>query len=266
MGNQWQDLRETFETQGFVIVDNLFSEDDLTGIETFFEEYKRCGQAVFDKGTTFEEIDPRERQVRAMHPHRYSQKAMNWLLHPSVAEVLEALFGRAPLGVQTMYYYKPPGAKGQGMHQDNFYLLAKPHACMAAWTPIDDTDTENGCLCVVPGSHREEILCPETGKAKWRNYEDSHITGFPSGKEPIPVPVKRGHTLFFGGQLIHGSGPNRTTDRYRRTFIGHYIDDASESVSNYYHPIVNMSGEVVSRVAADTSGGPCGDGFGGGVH
>ena len=50
------------------------------------------------------------------------------------------------------------------MHQDNFFLLAEPATCIAAWTPLDDTDEENGCLRVVPGSHREPIICPPTPK------------------------------------------------------------------------------------------------------
>ena len=32
------------------------------------------------------------------------------------------------------------------MHQDNFYLLAAPATCIAAWTAIDAAKVENGCL------------------------------------------------------------------------------------------------------------------------
>jgi phytanoyl-CoA hydroxylase len=168
--------------------------------------------------------------------------------------------------VQTMYYFKPPGGKGQGMHQDNFYLLAKPATCIAAWTAIDDADLDNGCLYVVPGSHRSGIHCPEDGGENWLSYGDSHITKFPRDTKPIPVPVAKGSTMFFSGNLIHGSGPNRTKDRFRRTFIGHYIDEASDQVAKFYHPVLNMAGEVVSNLAIPEGGGPCGDGWQGAVH
>jgi hypothetical protein len=124
-----------FEEQGFCHVDGLFAEPELNEIEDFFEEYKRNGGAVFDAGSTYEEIDPGKRQVRAMHPHRYSEQAKAWFLNPRVMDVLAELLGKEAFGAQTMYYYKPPGAKGQGMHQDNFYLLSKPANCIAAWTP-----------------------------------------------------------------------------------------------------------------------------------
>jgi phytanoyl-CoA hydroxylase len=258
--------KEQFETLGYCVVPDLFSEQEIQDIEDFFEEFKKNGPSVFDGNSRYEEVDMTKRQVRAMHPHRYSERVKGWMLHPAVAAVLEELLGKPPLGAQTMYYFKPPGARGQGMHQDNFYLLAKPATCIAAWTAIDAADVENGCLWVVPGSHRHDIICPEKDGETWMNYGDSHITKFPRDQKPVPVPVPRGATMFFGGNLIHGSGPNRTKDRSRRTFIGHYIDEASEQVSSFYHPVLNMRGETVSKVAMATGGGPCGDVWQGGVH
>jgi ectoine hydroxylase-related dioxygenase (phytanoyl-CoA dioxygenase family) len=256
--------KQQYQEQGYCVVADLFQEKEIAEIEAFFEDFKKNGLKVYD-GTGFEEADITQRQLRAMHPHRHSQKAVDWMIHPNVAEVLEELLDRPALGVQTMYYFKPPGGKGQGMHQDNFYLVSKPATCIAAWTAIDSADLDNGCLWVVPGSHRSEILCPEEGAEKWMNYGDSHITKFPRETKPVPVIVPRGSTMFFSGNLIHGSGPNRTKDRFRRTFIGHYIDEASDVVGQHYHPVLNMAGEVVSHVAKATGGGPCGGGPGG-VH
>jgi len=258
--------RERFLTDGYCVIDGLFSPDEIAAIETFFEDYKRIGAAVFDGDSRYEEIDPAKRQLRAMHPHRYSEQAKQWALNARVADVLEQLLGAPPLLAQTMYYFKPPGAKGQGMHQDNFYLLAAPATCIAAWTAIDSAEIDNGCLYVVPGSHRKEILCPSEGAEGWMNYGDSHIRPFPRDARPVPVPVKRGETLFFGGQLIHGSGPNRTKDRCRRTFIGHYISETSDQVARFYHPVLDRQGNVVSRLAVPAGGGPCGDGWNGSVH
>ena len=169
-----------FREHGYCVVDHLFSEAEIAGIEAFFEDYKKNGAKVYEKGLGYEEMDATKMQVRAMQPHRYSRKAQDWFLHPRVGEVLAELLEHPALGVQTMYYFKPPGARGQGMHQDNFYLLAKPATCIAAWTAIDDADNDNGCLWVVPGSHRGNILCSEEGSERWNNYGDSHITKFPS--------------------------------------------------------------------------------------
>ena len=256
-----------FAELGYCVVADLFTGSEIQEIEDFFEEFQRSGAAVYDGNIkNLEEIDKTKQQVRAMHPHRYSSKVVEWFLNARVAAVLEELLGRPALGAQTMYYFKPPGAKGQGMHQDNFYLLSKPATCIAAWTAIDTADLDNGCMYVVPGSHRGDILCPEDGGEKWMSYGDTHITKFPRGQKPVPVFVKRGETLFFGGNLIHGSGPNRTKDRSRRTFIGHYIDEASDQVAKFYQPLLDMQGKVVGNVQNYEGGGPCGDGWQGAVH
>ncbi len=267
---QLEGLWEQFDREGYCIADDLYSEDELREMEAFFEEFKRTGPAIFDGGKdggkSYDEVNPAERQVRVMHPHRHSKKVMDWFTHPKVAEALRVLLGKPAFGAQTMYYYKPPGAKGQGMHQDNFYLVATPATCIAAWTPIDSADEENGCLYVAPGSHRSKILCPESGEARWMGYGDSHISKFPRDAKPMAVPVRRGQTLFFGGNLIHGSGPNRSKNRFRRTFIGHYVDEATETLGRFYHPIVNMRQETVSSVKVYEGGGPCGDDWRGGLH
>lgn len=265
----WQDidqLRDDFNDLGFCLADGVYTEAQLGEIEAFFEDYKLCGKMFEGTGDRYSEETKGQQQIRAMHPHRHDARAQAWFLEPRCGAVLEALLGKPALGAQTMYYYKPPGAKGQGMHQDNFYLLAAPAACVAAWTPVDSADLDNGCLYLVPGSHRGEVLCPDSQVGRWFGYGDSHISKFPRGQKPVPVPVKRGQTLFFHGHAIHGSGPNRTTDRYRRTFIGHYIDEATEKISGFYHPILNMQGEVVSKVGVHAGGGPCGEDWRGATH
>ncbi len=255
----------SFRENGYCVVDGIFSPAELDGIERFFEEWKDSPDAYFESsGDLFskvrlDEVDSSKFQVRAVHPHRFHKQVVDWFTNTRVASVLEELLGKPPLGAQTMYYFKPPGASGQGMHQDNFYLLAKPATCIAAWTPIDDADEENGCLLVTPGSHRRKLLCTGDGGESWTVNPGGTIGHFPPGQKPVPVPVKRGETMFFGGNLIHGSGPNRSRSRWRRTFIGHYIDHATESLSRFYHPILNMRGDVVSTVAEHTGGGPCGD-------
>lgn len=258
---------EAFHRDGWCVAERLFDLAEIDEVEAFFEDYKTRGSRVYDGGSSFEEIDPKQRQLRAMHPHRHSERALAWALNRRVLDALAALLGRPALLAQTMYYFKPPGAKGQGMHQDNFYLQAAPATCIAAWTAIDAATLDNGCLWVVPGSHRHDIHCPkEVPGEAWNNYGDSHINPFPRDARPVPVEVPRGATMFFGGQLIHGSGPNRTSATSRRTFIGHYVDAATTSLSQFYHPVHDALGRVVSGIAETQGGGPCGDGLGGGIH
>ncbi len=152
------------------------------------------------------------------------------------------------------------------MHQDNIYLLSKPATCIAAWTAIDSADLDNGCLYVVPKSNRGDILCPEKGGETWLNYGDSHITKFP--REQRPDCRARAARLddVFWRQPDPRLRPEPDEGPLPPDVFGHYIDEASEQVARFYHPVLNMAGEVVSNITEPVGGGPCGDGFGGGEH
>jgi hypothetical protein len=63
--------------------------------------------------------------------------------------------------------------------------------------------------------------------------------------------------LFFNGSLIHGSPPNRCTDRFRTIIVGHYIEGDAECVGQYYFPVYRMDGTTVEiKKASDSQ--PCG--------
>jgi ectoine hydroxylase-related dioxygenase (phytanoyl-CoA dioxygenase family) len=154
-----------------------------------------------------------------------------------------------------MLYFKPPGARGQALHQDQFYLRVKPGTCMAAWMALDSCDEPNGCMQVVPGSHTWPLLC--TVKADTSVSFTDVTVPVPARHPEIPIVMDPGDVLFFHGSLVHGSAPNTTTDRFRRALIGHYIQADARQVAQYYHPVLRMDGSVVELEVSDR-GGPCG--------
>jgi len=202
------------------------------------------------------ETDPLVVWTRVMHPHRFNEKARAYMLDPKVRAYLEAFMGGEPVATQSMYFFKAPGSRGQAMHQDNFYLLVSPGTCMAAWTACDDCDTENGGLMVVPNSDNNELVCP--GVADSTVSMAPHRVSIPKGQRVVPAVMKAGDTLFFNGNVIHGSGPNRTKDRFRRSWICHYARGDLRKISKYYTPVVSMDGRDITTVEAETGGGPCG--------
>src|SRR5437868_6864950 len=129
-----------------------------------------------------------------MHPHRVNALSMHFMLHPKVAEALRILLGEEPLAAQSMFYWKPPGARGQALHQDNFYLRVHPGTCVAAWIALDRADRENGGLVVVPGSHRHDIVCPE--RADLSVSFTDHFVRPPDGLHEEPIDLDPGDCLF----------------------------------------------------------------------
>jgi phytanoyl-CoA hydroxylase len=192
---------------------------------------------------------------RMLQPHQWDEVSKKYLLDSRLQPVLTDLFGEEPIAAQSMFYFKPPGARGQALHQDDFYLKTQPGHCMAAWFAMDDTDSENGGLSVVPGSHRLPVLCPHA--ADLRTSFTIEEVDVPQGMEPVEVQLNAGDVLFFNGAVIHGSEPNQTTDRFRRSFICHYVPQSTEAMSQWYSPLQCFDGSL-SEIAITQDGGPCG--------
>ena len=256
-------LKTDFERDGFALVRGLFSPYEVSEIKETFERLHAEQMPTLMEDNIKDPNDPLAKYPRILHPHRFNQVALHYLLHPSVRECLHTLLGEEPVATQSMYYFKPPGARGQAMHQDNLYLLVEPGTCLAAWTAIDRCDRENGGMMVVPKTHNSEVQCP--GEADSTESWSKHLVRLPDGKKAIDVPMEPGDTLFFNGSTIHGSGPNRSKDRFRRSFIGHYAAGSLEKMSKFYFPLLNMDG-TEHTVAINESGGPCGQTWQGAAH
>jgi hypothetical protein len=208
------------------------------------------------------------RGTRVHQLHRIDPVAEWGLLHPRVLDVLEALIGPDVLALQTMLFYNPPGTGGQGWHQDAYYITTYPDTLIGASIALDPADEENGCLWVVPGSHCEPIYPPHYtpfGQVHAANaFEDLHAVENVSHLDdevntltrvvrkyppPIPVPMASGDVLFFDGHLLHRSYPNRTRDRWRRSFVCHYCNARSWVPWNHGEPFEGDSANYLHILA-----------------
>ena len=192
---------------------------------------------------------------RMVHPHKWDETCKGYMLDTRFFAILRELLGEEPLAAQSMLYFKPPGARGQALHQDDYYLKTQPRPCLAAWMALDPTDAENGGLRVVPGSHNLPVLCPHP--ADLRTSFTIEEVDVPQGLTPVSVQLGIGDVLFFNGSVIHGSGPNTSADRFRRSFICHYVASSTESMSAWYSPLRSFEDNPV-EVATTPDGGPCG--------
>jgi ectoine hydroxylase-related dioxygenase (phytanoyl-CoA dioxygenase family) len=81
---------------------------------------------------------------------------------------------------------------------------------LTVWLPLTDATEANGCLCIIPGSHRHGLVthCPRPG---------NHIPDQLLGGQAVPLPVKRGAVLLFHHLTKHASLTN-TSDGIRWSF------------------------------------------------
>jgi phytanoyl-CoA hydroxylase len=250
-------FKGSFDRDGYVVARGLFDTAEVDRLREHYMTLRKRGS--YDKdlvGVDPSSRDPLRRYPRMAQMHRWDDTSLRWLLDARLRDLLVALVGSDPYAVQTMLYFKPAGSRGQALHQDNYYLRADPGTCVAAWMALDRADEANGCMLVVPGSHRWPILCTEKADTTV-SFTDVTVP-LPPGQRAEPVVMDAGDVLFFNGSLVHGSAPNTTTDRFRRALIGHYIEGAAEQVAMYYHPALRMDGSPLElEVSGD--GGACGE-------
>ncbi|OLZ74463.1 phytanoyl-CoA dioxygenase [Streptomyces sp. IMTB 2501] len=250
-------LRQRFEEDGFIVVRGLFGPAETERLCAVFDVLHAAGPVPGHFAPRPADPDPLRRYPRVMQPHEFSSVAREFLLDARLRTVLEVLFGEEVLAAQSMFYFKPPGARGQALHQDNFYLRVEPGTCVAAWLACEPIDRDNGGLEVVPGTHRMDLFCPELADEEL-SFAREYVPP-PAGLIPTPVDLAPGDVLFFNGSLVHGSGPNRSADRFRRSFIGHYVGRSAERIGAYYRTLT-MSGERVPLPESEGAG-PCGTEF-----
>jgi phytanoyl-CoA hydroxylase len=249
-------LVQNFRRDGYTVVRGMFSKQEC---ETLIEHYMKMraeGPKPGDyAGVDVTSSDPLKKFPRMIQMHRWDELSRKWLIDPRIADCLTALMGCAPLAVQSMIYFKPPGARGQAMHQDNYYLKVKPGTCMAVWLALEDTDEENGCMQVVPGSGALPVLCVRRADIT-KSFTDVSVPLHPE-MPPKPAVMKAGDVLVFNGSLIHGSLPNISKDRFRRSLIGHYVPSTTRQLTIHDQPVLRMDGEEL--MLEDSAGGaPCG--------
>jgi phytanoyl-CoA hydroxylase len=249
--------KRTFDEDGYLVARRLFDADEAAFLCDHFTRLREAGAYPGDVvGADPDSNDPLRKYPRMIHMHRWDAIALDWLLEPRLARSLTKLLdGVEPIAVQTMLYFKPPGARGQAAHQDQYYLRVNPGTCVAAWLALDPCDEQNGCLEVVPGSQEWPILCTIPADTT-QSFTDVTVP-LPDEAELVPVVMEPGDVLFFNGSLVHGSKRNRS-DRFRRSLVGHYIEGDARQCALWYRRAYRLDGSEVTLEQSE-GGGRCGE-------
>lgn len=145
-------------------------------------------------------------------------ECQDWLDYAAIPEVLDAV--EALIGADFLMWgsaiFGKPGLTGKAtpMHQDGEYWPIKPLASVTVWIALDDTGPENGCLRVVPGSHRTKRLYNH------RRDDDPRLTlnqvvddSAAELESAVDISLEAGQFSIHDVHLLHGSAPNTSPDR-----------------------------------------------------
>jgi len=209
--NQLKEYRE----QGYLHARGVFDAEELEELRGAIDRIlESVAGTEHDRNHRWQAV-AQEAVLKGFHDVQYHDAAFTRAAaQPRLVAILTELLGPNVQLHHTKMLVKPP-AQGASfpMHQDYPYFPHERHSVVAASVHLDDTDLENGCLRVVPGS---QGLGPLEATGPSRSLETPLEDG-------LPVPARAGDVLFFNYLTIHGSGVNASS-RTRRNVLFQYRD------------------------------------------
>lgn len=198
-------------------------------------QYAADGYAVFrdviDPGVV-EAANAHVDWLLARHPeltpeqlgHRLARDDPFWIRLVSdhrLLDVAQQFVGPDIALFATHYLCKPPKrGKGVEWHQDGAFWPLEPMNVVTLWLALTDSDPDNGCLRVLPGSHRWELeqMKQSDPESVLRHRIDADI----DESSAVDLVMRAGDVEVHHPNIVHSSRPNRS-DRWRRALTIRYI-------------------------------------------
>lgn len=232
-----------YERDGYAVVRQALEHDALEPIRQSIadgvDQFARKLHSESAIASKFEE-EPFDRRLaaimRAYDPkHEMATRLRSWdslafcrglydlIKHPRIVDVMQTLLG-PDITCDGLYRMRPklPGSRSTAFpwHQDSqYYGPPTQHMhFVTCWIPLVDTDEDNGCLWVIPESHRWELFDGEIkDDGNLHPMQDVEKRG-----SPVALPMRCGDFVVFSNMTFHGSKLN-TTDRVRYSLDARYL-------------------------------------------
>ena len=200
-----------YDDEGFVSPINIFSNNKAYEIRKEIE--------------LIEEKIPGELTKSGRYNAHLISPLLDEIVHDSkILDSIQSVIGKNILVCGTTLFIKNPNEKGfVSYHQDAKYIGLKPHNWVTAWVAITDSNENNGCMRMWPGSHKDDL----------KNHDQMFDEGnlLTRGQTVINVPINKTTPLILkAGQMslhhptvVHGSDLNKSNDRRIGFVIQSYI-------------------------------------------
>jgi len=243
---------ERYREQGYVVVNKALSPaetqssldalvDLVNGVNPSFRgvQFEAWARDRLPKMSADEKQDA-VRKMWSMIDHDPRVKAI--AEHPQLLATLRKLMGGEPKLFQDMALFKPPGGGTEKpWHQDKAYFDVDVDApVVGVWIALDEASPENGCMHVIPGSHRDGPVL-HFKRRDWQICDTDVQT-----QRDVVVPLKPGGLFMFDGLLHHGTPSNNSRNRRRALQLHYTTSDAKWLDEAYRLGIFGPEGKNVT--------------------
>ena len=215
--------KEQFAEKGFFILEDIFNEveiDNLAAeIERYVDEANQQLKADGGKG-----ISRPDEIVFTSFIAEKNEKILSFVKQDKFVQLTTNLIGPDVRLYWNQAVFKYPETPQEfPWHQDNGYTPLDPEQYYTCWLALSDSTLENGCIWVLPESH----------KLGTQPHERTVLgqVGYSGDDSGVSVPLKKGNMAVFSSLLFHRSGPN-LTEGVRKAYIIQYIPAHARNARN----------------------------------
>lgn len=148
--------------------------------------------------------------------------------HQAVLDAVEGILGPEILVDGNLVFYKPPrDASYASWHQDSVYSGWHLTPSVSAWIALTPSERANGCMRVIPGSHKQGLLEHDNVQdPNLLNKRGERLRMDVDESQAVDVILRPGEMSLHHTNIVHGSNPN-TSDGPRIGFIVRFVTNLS---------------------------------------
>jgi ectoine hydroxylase-related dioxygenase (phytanoyl-CoA dioxygenase family) len=164
-----------------------------------------------------QEVSRRDQVFQILGATRADPVIFRHAANPKILDIVQELLESSDIKFYADQTIMKPAYHGSPVswHQDSAYWTnVEPPGLVSCWVALDDVTLENGCMMMIPGSHK-------LGLIEHRRDTFLHAQGLDLSKA-VPVLMKAGSCSFHHSLTVHGSGSNQTPYR-RRGLVTSYM-------------------------------------------
>ena len=236
-----QTQKQSWNEKGFILIPNFFPEDKCIEINQTVVDIVRSmvgnseefNHAYIDQGhigiremkpsQKIENIEDEMSKVFRLHQTGIFNE---FIKRDDLLNIVEDILGENIDCFLSQFIFKNPGAWGQPWHQDSSYFPFDRAPQVGAWLATSAATKENGCLVILPGSHKEVIHEHLPDDRPGSNYGYTEIKDHDFKKE-MPLFLNTGDLLLFHSFLMHKSYDNKSNNR-RTAMVYHFAETGTD--------------------------------------
>jgi ectoine hydroxylase-related dioxygenase (phytanoyl-CoA dioxygenase family) len=221
---------EFYNSQGYCVLENLLTDADLAPCrEAMTQKVDAIAADLLAHGKITDVLAGRPFQYRlaelfaGLTDQDFLKYGRGWrdrlagyyvlMSNPKILDAVQSLIG-PEIFANPVYNVRPKvpkvAAGAVPWHQDKSYWPdANANPVITVWIPLVDSTPTNGCLHLIPGTHRERVIPhhKETYSSTGYLALGDEVT---QQKKVLPLPMKAGSAVLFNDRLLHMSTPNNS--------------------------------------------------------